>query len=249
MIPLTALALVLDVLCCVHVVRTGRDTYWLYLIIILQPLGAIIYLLAIIVPDFMSGRGTRLGRAAMKAIDPTRAYREAKLLADDAPTVYNRMQLAEAAAALGNYEEAAHLYRLCMDGVHSEDPVLMLRYAECLIELKRNTDALDMLEKLGNLGESARTPQAALLLARAHEGLGDWAAADRAYAWAAERVVGIEGLARYAAFLSAQGRRHEADDQMALLEKRYARVPRAFRKEAGAWRDYAVAALKATPGG
>ncbi|MDR3375696.1 MAG: hypothetical protein P4L98_18365 [Ancalomicrobiaceae bacterium] len=248
MIPLTVLALALDVLCCVHVVRSGRDMYWLYLIIILQPIGAIVYLFAIIIPELVSGRGSLLGRKAMKIIDPRRAYREAQAEVEASPSVYNRMKLAEAAVELGNYDEAAHTYALCLDGIHSDDPVLMLRYAECLVELARFAEAIDMLDKLGDLGDPGRTPQAALLIARANDGLGNREAAERAYAYAAERVVGIEGLARYVAFLVREGRRTEAEDCMTALEKRFQRVPRAFRREAAKWRDLAAAALKAEPG-
>lgn len=249
MIPLTFLALALDVLCCIHVVRSGRDMYWLYIIIILQPIGAIVYLFAIIVPEVVSGRGSIIGRKAIKLLDPNRAYREAEAEVEASPSVYNRMKLAEAAVGLGRTDEAAHIYALCLDGIHADDPVLMLRYAECLVELERFGEARDTLDKLGELGDPGRTPQAALLIGRANEGLGEAEAADRAYSYAAERIVGIEGLARYVAFLVRQGRRGEAEGCMTALEKRFQRVPKAFRREAVKWRDLALAAMKADPAG
>lgn len=244
MLPAGLLLLCLDVVCCYHVVRSGRELYWMYLIIIFQPLGAIIYLVAIILPEFVSGRGRSLGRAALKVVDPARAYREAKALADESPTVYNRMAMASAAADLGHYDEAAHVYALCLDGIHADDPALLQRYAICLVELGRFREALVILRQLGDLGDAGRTSTAALLMARAHDGLGSLDDAITAYSWAAERLTGIEGLARYVDFLVRCGRLPEAQDQLAVLEKRYNRLPRAHRREASHWRDLAVKAVK-----
>ena len=242
-IPGGILLLILDIACCYHVVRSGREIYWLYLILIFQPFGAIIYLVAIILPELLSGRGRKMGRAAIRAIDPNRGYREAQQAVEDSPTVFNRMALGEAAVELGRYDEAAHIYRLCLEGVYSDDPVLLMRYAVCLVELGRFREALTPLNQLGELGDVGRTPQAALLLGRAHEGLGEIAEADDAYAWAAGRLTGPEGHARYAAFLAAQNRPGEAESEFAQLEKRVKRAPRAYRREATAWRDFAAAAM------
>eukprot|EP01037_Dinobryon_pediforme_P043500 gene43500-54588_t len=86
MIPGIGLALLLTVFCCYHVVRTGRDNYWLYIILLFQPLGSVIYLATNVLPDLWAGHGLRLGRAAMKAIDPGRAYREAAAAGEEPPT-------------------------------------------------------------------------------------------------------------------------------------------------------------------
>ena len=248
MIPLAVLAILLDIFCCYHVVKTGRDNYWLYLILIFQPMGAVIYFAAIIVPDLMAGHGRRLGKAAIKVLDPKRAYREAQQLVEESPTVDNRMGLAAAAIEIGQFDEAAHIYATCLDGIHADDPVLLQKYATCLVELERYPEALSILQKLGEQGDSGRTPQAALLLGRTHEGLGHVEDADRSYAWAAERLTGVEGLARYVLFLVKHGQIGLAEDQMAVLEKRVGRTPKAYLAEAAKWRDAAAAALKASHG-
>ncbi|MDR3497079.1 MAG: hypothetical protein P4L82_20980 [Ancalomicrobiaceae bacterium] len=247
MISLTVLALILAIVCCIHVVRTGRELFWLYIILILQPIGAIVYLVAIILPELIRGRGSKFGRAAINILDPRRAYREAEAEVEASPTVFNRMKLAEAAGDLGKYDEAAALYSACLEGIHADDQVLMLRYIGCLVELKRYGEAFDMLEKLGDIGDAGRIPNATLLIARTNDGLGNREAAERAYSYAAERLAGIEGLARRVDFLVRDGRRAEADDCMAALDRRFQRMPRTFRREEAKWRDLAVAALKAGP--
>jgi len=243
MIPAGILIVILDVICCAHVVRTGREYFWLFLIILFQPLGAIVYLVVILLPDVFSGRGAKFGRAALRTIDPTRGYREAQIAVEDSPTVYNRMALGEAATKLGRFDEAAEIYRHCLEGPYADDQVLVMRYAACLVELGRFEEGIRFLDQLGDMDDAERTPQVALLRARAHQGLGDMAAAEREFAFAADRIVGPEGHARYAAFLAGQGRMSEAEEQFGYLERRVKRAPRAYRREATQWRDFAAAAL------
>ncbi len=238
------LSLVFSILLCVHAVRSGREMYWLFIILAFQPLGGIVYALVAVLPELMGGStARRLGQAAKHALDPEREYREAKVAADDSPTVGNRMRMAAAAAALGRFDEAEHLYAEAATGIHAEDPSLLLGRARALVELNRHAEALPILEQLGEIGEAGRTPQAALIMGRAYHALGRHSEADTAYQWAAGRLPGLEGLARYAAFLAETGRRAEAEEAMADIEKRASRATSHFRKEAKAWRDFAAAAL------
>lgn len=240
-IPLIGLSLVLAVAMCFHVVRSGQQMYWILIILMFQPIGAVVYFCIIVLPDLLGGPTARRVRAeARQRLDPTRDYREAKAKMDDSPTVGTRMRLAEAAAALGKHDEAEQLYRESLHGVHADDPALLLGRARALVELNRPAEALPLLKQLGEVGDAGRTPQTALLLGRAHHALAQYGDADTAYAWAAGRLPGLEGLARYAAFLAEVGRTAEAREAMAELDKRYAKVGPAFRKEAGAWRTFAA---------
>ena len=237
-------SLAFSIAMAVHVVRTGRPSYWLWIVLGFQFLGSLVYFLTNVLPDLVGGsRSRQLQAAARDALDPTREYREAKLACDDTPTVRNRSRLAAAAAGLGKYEEAEALYREAAQGIHAEDPVLLLGRANALLELNRPQDALAVLEVLGRDQAHGRTPAAALALGRAYEGVGRIGEADTAYEWAAQRVPGFEGLARYAAFMARHGRRGEAEEALAEMDKRLAKQRGPFRKEARAWRDHAAQAL------
>ena len=48
---LLGLSLIFSILLCVHVVRTGQQMYWLMIILLIQPLGGLVYLIAIIAPE------------------------------------------------------------------------------------------------------------------------------------------------------------------------------------------------------
>jgi len=153
----------------------------------------------------------KLTRSARDAVDPERDYRLARDKAEDSPNVAHRMKLVAAAAALGRHEEAQQLYALAAQGIHADDPTLIPGQARALVELDRSAEALPMLDRLGELGEARRTPEAALIMGRAYHALGRTAEADQAFGWAAGRLPGIEGPARYVSFLADHGRRSEAE--------------------------------------
>src|SRR5580698_3934123 len=107
-----AAPLLIGIALCVHVVRTNQPLYWIFLILFVPVLGAVVYLIAIVIPDMAGGtKAKRMGMAARDALDPGREYRQAKAAADDSPTVHNQMRLAAAAAELGRHAEAEALYR------------------------------------------------------------------------------------------------------------------------------------------
>lgn len=225
---------------CVHAVRTHQETFWLWIILIFQPLGGVVYCAAVILPGLLGGPTARgAAAAAREHLDPGRAHREATAAFEEAPTVRNRARLAEAAAGLGRWDEAEAQYRDAAYGIHADDPPLLLGRALALLEMDRPAEALAVLEKLGEQEERGRTAEAALAMARAYQALGRTAEADRAYDYAAGRIAGLEGLARYVAFLAESGRDGEARDLFADLDKRAAKARGPFRKEARQWRDFA----------
>ena len=126
-LPLIGLSLLFSIAMCVHAVRTHQEMFWLWVILFFQPIGGIVYVVAILIPSLTGGTIARkVGAAARETLDPTREYRTAKAAVDDTPTVHNRMRLAEAAGELGRWDEALVQYREAAQGVHAEDPALSL---------------------------------------------------------------------------------------------------------------------------
>jgi len=243
-LPLIGLSLLIAIALCVHVVRTGQQMYWLWIILAFQPVGGIVYFVAVIAPAWFGGRtAQKMGQAARKAIDPQREHREAARAVEDAPTVANRVRLAIAATELGKHAEAERLYAESLTGLYAEDPQLLLGRANALIELNRPGDALPLLEKLGETPNGGRTAHTMLALGRVYHALGREAQAETALRWAADHYPGFEGIARYAVFLARTGRQDEARAQLAEIDKRLSKTHAHFRKEAKGWRDFAAAAV------
>jgi hypothetical protein len=237
------LSLLIAVLLCVHAVRTNQSLFWVFVILFVPFLGSLVYIVAVLVPELVGGTGAkRMGMAAREALDPTREYRQSKLAVADSATVHNRMRLAAAAAQLGKHAEAEQLYGEAAQGIHADDPALLLGRANALIELGRAAEALPLIEKLAD-EQATRSPTTALAQGRIYEALGRFAEADTAYQWAAGRLPGLEGLARYAAYLARVGRREEAADNLAEIDRRLERTQPQFRREGRVWRDLAAQAL------
>ncbi|MBS0294833.1 MAG: tetratricopeptide repeat protein [Proteobacteria bacterium] len=240
--PVGLLVIILMIALAAHVVRTHQNTYWLWVIIAFPGLGALIYLFAVVVPEWSGGASARrMGKAARDAIDPGHAYRQAKAAYDDAPTVQNMMKLAEAACGMGRWAEAEELYAKAAQGFYAEDPALLLGRARTLVELGKPEEAVAPLDALRTQG--TRLPEADLLRARAMQALGRPTEAERAYAAAVERMAGLEALARQAVFLAETGRQDEAKRILADIEQRTRKTQAHFRTEAKRWRDFAAAKI------
>ena len=111
------LHVVLALICAVHVVRTGQQLYWLFILFTFPLLGSAVYFFVIYLPNSRLDRGARRAvAAASRAIDPGRDVREARSAFDETPTAQNQMRLAAALLETGEAEEAAKLYEGCLKG-------------------------------------------------------------------------------------------------------------------------------------
>ncbi|MGE0045360.1 MAG: tetratricopeptide repeat protein [Hyphomonadaceae bacterium] len=234
-----------SLLCGIHAVRTGRAQFWLWILVIGGPLGALIYVCAEIVPELLGGRtARRMGQAARHAIDPERELREAKHALEDTPSIANRMRIARAAAALNRWDEAEQHWRACVQGQFADDPAVLYGHAQSLIELGRFDEALKPLETLRGLGKEGETGQVALAFGRAYEGLGRLDDAAAPYRYAADRVPGLEAGARYVAYLAKAGLMEDARIGFSEIERRFAKIAGPLRAEARTWRDLAARAVE-----
>ncbi|MFO1338365.1 MAG: hypothetical protein U1F53_09020 [Burkholderiaceae bacterium] len=106
----------------IHAVRSGQQTYWLFILFSFPLLGSIVYFLAIYLPDSRLERGARQAVAkAAKALDPTRELREARAAFEYTPTAQHQMRLAAALLDAGQAEEAATNYEACLKGPFASD--------------------------------------------------------------------------------------------------------------------------------
>ena len=236
-----------SLLCGVHAVRSGQQMYWLWIMVIAPLLGPLVYFFAVLVPEFAGGRTARgVTRAAQQALDPERELRLARQALDDTPTLGNKMRLANAAQALGRWQEAEAQWAQSAQGHGAEDSAVLMGHGRTLLELGRFEEALGRLRQLKALGSEGETPQATLAFARAYEGLGRNEEADAAYRACVDRVPGLEAGGRYVAFLAKVGRRADAELGFAEIDRRLQKIAPPLRAEARQWRDLAARAMGRT---
>jgi hypothetical protein len=238
--PILIMSLLIQVTLIIHVIRTGRPNWWIFFILFAPLIGSGVYILLEILPN--SGLFSAMRKAEQKvvqAMDPTRELREAQNAFDLAPTIGNRIRLANASAEMGDWVSAERLYKDCLQGQFEDDPAALLGWARTLVELNRPKEAMETINRLRVLGREG--PTEALIFARAAEAIGQNDDAQDAYAFAAPRIPTLEAQARYVRFLRLSGQDVAATRELQEFDARLARVPRHFQADARKWRTLAVA--------
>jgi len=243
--PLAIPLLLLTVICGWHAVKTGRTSPWLWILIIAPGIGAGIYLLTQVLPEFFGGySGRKLTRKVADTINPTRQRKRIEQDLKRADTLENRRQLAEECLRLGDYEYAEMLFSDGMKGVYADDPVLLYGLAQAQVELEKGTQALETLDKHDQSDSQHRTVETALLRARALELCERWDEALAAYEDVADRVPGEEGRLRTAKLLVQLERKDAASERLTGLLERAELQPKYYRREQAQWLTEAKQLLK-----
>lgn len=202
---------VLDILIAVyfgvHAIRTGRNMYWLMILLMAPFLGSLIYFFAEYLPEVRHSAIARKAVGAVgKVLDPKRELREATLAFERTPTVDHRFRLAEALQGLGRVDEALAHFEACVAGPYAKDIKLRRGLARAQLAAGKPADAARTLSSLfADSPEQARGP-ASLWLAQAHAEAGDEAAALAAFDQACQQHATTETHCAYGLYLARIGR-------------------------------------------
>ncbi len=241
------LHLMLAILCAIHVVRTGQQLYWLFVLFSFPILGSVVYFLAVYLP------GSRLESNAFKAVavagralDPTREIRNAQAQVEASPTVQNRMQLAEALLDAGEAQAAADEFATALQGAYAQDPELRFGLARALLAAQQPDQALVQLETLTRQQPEFRTEPVQLLRARSLAASGQHSAAETTFQQTVAAFNTYESRAEYAIWALSNGQTATAQRLEAELQPLRARWNRMTRQmNAGVERRYQAARRQA----
>src|ERR1700739_4375194 len=90
------LSLLIQVILIVHVIKTGRNQIWIWVLALLSIPGALAYIVVEIIPDlFRSRTAQRTARRLRKALDPERELRRYESEARLGSNVASRQRYAE----------------------------------------------------------------------------------------------------------------------------------------------------------
>ena len=222
--------------CAVHVVRSGRPLYWIWLLLIGSYLAVAVYVLVAVLPDMRHDpRGRQVTSKALQAIDPQRRRRELQRKLEIANTVENRRRLAEESLQLGDYVNAQELYQGLLSGMYETDPNFMLGLAQAQAGNNDFTAARGTLERLIAANPQFRSPDGHLLYARCLEEVGETDKALEEYRVLADSYPGEEGRYRYARLLRQMQRAGEARDILQSQLRRAQAMPGYYRRKEQTW--------------
>ncbi|MDB5099219.1 MAG: hypothetical protein JWM80_3640 [Cyanobacteria bacterium RYN_339] len=235
----------IQILAAVHVYRTGRNWFWIWIVLLFPGLGVLIYLLVEVVPRMGPIEIVNPILALLDWLNPRRVHARLQDALDRSPSVANKQALARWYASQKEFAEARKLLESCLTGVYKDDPELRLELAGLLLKAGEFKAAKPLLEL--NLAEApAHEPQKRdSLLARIAEEQGDRKRAIELYERARQSgPITEEARVRLAMLLEAQGDRPRARELYTDVVRRMRTANNKYRREQLEWLMMARKRLK-----
>lgn len=234
------ISIALQLLCIVHVFRTGRNTAWIMAIAFLPMVGILAYFIVEILPGLSGDRRVRQARVKIAdTIDPERRVRDAEGAVEFSDTVGNRLEYGDALMGRGRHNQALEQFRTAERMSPHADKAIGMRIAEAAYEAELLAEALTALERLPETGSQSERDRRDLLRAKIAEAGGRSADALALYRGIVDRVPGDEVRCRIAAILIANGDKAGARAVLNEVEMRKKRTPPAMLKANADMYDWA----------
>ena len=234
------LTLAIQAALIVHVIRTGRNSLWIWAIALLPAAGSLAYVVVEILPGIFGGQAARRTKAGMqRIIDPNRDLRQAAAAVEISGSVDARRRLADELCERGQYDEAIAVYQAGLKGIFEHEPTLLLGLAQAQFAARDFAAARASLELLIRQNPEFRSADGHLLYARtleAHDALDE---AEHEYAAVAPGYPGAEARLRYALLLKRRGKLDEARRLLKDLVDGAKLGPAHYRKAQAEWLERA----------
>lgn len=154
-ILLLILPYALQLLCIIHIFKTGRSTMWIYVLIFLPGIGGIAYLLVEILPGLrLEKRIPEITDIVASRINPSRKIAALKKEADFTPSFNNKKALADEYLASGLFREALDIYDELLQGADKDNTSCLLMKAKALYGLREYPSGAEIIARLDELGFS-----------------------------------------------------------------------------------------------
>jgi hypothetical protein len=232
--------IIIQVLLIIHVIRTGRNQLWIWVLLFLPLAGGIAYIAVEMLPElFRSRAARRTARGLKKAMDPMADLRRYESEARVGGNVASRQRYAEELLRHGRHDEAIMQYREALSGLYQHDANLMLGLAQAQFAKGDAHGARVTLDELIRLNPEFRSPAGHLLYARALAAEGEVQRALEEYRVLAASFPGAEAAVRYAQLLQEQGQRVEAQRIARELLEQARIAPGHYRRAQRPWLEAA----------
>jgi hypothetical protein len=226
--------------------KTGRNRYWIWLLLFLPLIGGVAYLVVEIIPEFSSGiTGQRARRSVRKLVDPGADVRELAAAWEQSSNADNGRHYAQALLAADRALEAEKILDQVLDGFFKTDPALMLLKAQAQFDQEQWKPSLATLEDLQKNNPNLRSPEGHLLYARTLERSGRSDEAISEYRTVAGYYPGAQARFLLGLALKNSGQVKEAAEEFTSMIRDAELAPAHFRKSEKNWLDLAGRELNA----
>jgi hypothetical protein len=232
--------LILQGLAIIHFIRRRPDTYWLFIILFLGPLGALIYILIEVIPD------AGLLRHSFEVFPRRKRIRLLEAAILDNPSVGNYEELGELYLDDGNFARAKECYDQAISS-RADLPDTFYRRGIAEIQLGDFAAAVADLEYVVLRDPKYDSHRAGGLLAHAYAHAGEVEKADELFRQVTQISTSSETYYNYARFLASQERHAEAREWAQRILAKKPTMPGYLRRRERHWFRSASGLLRRLP--
>ena len=234
--PLLILTVIVQIGLILHVVRTGRPMYWIFIILMAPGIGSLAYAIVELLPDLSnSGQGRRAMRGIRKTIDPGGDLRQRQREHELSGSVDAARHLAGELLETGQYDEAVKHYEKSLTGLYEYDPDLLLGLATALFADGKFEKARDALDLAIEHNPDFKSQDGHLLYARSVAECGDEDKALDEYKAVTAYYAGAEARLQYGLFLEDHDDKAAALAEFQEIISTAELAPRHYRKAQSNW--------------
>lgn len=232
--------LLLQAAAIIHFIRRRPDTYWLWIILFLGPIGALVYLFAEAVPDIGLLNQSFKGISRGKRIDAL------NLAIRDNPSAGNFEELGELLMENGKLQAAREAFDKAI-AARSNTPDTFYRRGVCAILLGDAPAALPDLSQVVAQSPDYDFNRAPALLAQAYALTGQKDKAEALFRQVTITSTLSETYLNFADLLASEGRNAEAREWAQKVLDKEPTMPRYLRRRERPWFRRARKTLKQLP--
>jgi hypothetical protein len=229
--------LLLQAAALIHFIRRRPDTYWIYIILFLGPIGALVYLFAEVLPD------VGLLNQSFKGISRHKRINALELAIRDNPSVGNYEELGELLMEDGKLQAARDAFNTAIEK-RSNTLDCFYRRGVCAILLGDAQAALPDLEKVMAKEPNYDFSRGPGLLAQAYALTGQKENAEALFRRVTVTSTLSETYLNFSDLLASEGRNAEAREWAQKVLDKEPTMPRYLRRRERPWSRRARKTLK-----
>jgi hypothetical protein len=234
--PLLILSVIVQIGLILHVVRTGRPMYWIFIILMAPGIGSLAYAIVELLPGLSSsGQGRRALRGIRKTLDPGGDLRQRQREHKLSGSVDAMRHLAGELMENGQYAEAIEHYEKSLTGLYEHDPDLLLGLATARFRNEEFEKARDALDLLIEHNPDFKSQDGHLLYARSVAACGEEEKALDEYKAVSAYYAGAEARLQFGLFLEDRGDQAAALTEFQEIIANAELAPRHYRKTQSDW--------------
>ena len=235
----------IQILLVIHVLKTGRSRYWIWLLLFIPLIAGIAYLVVEILPEFSGSIISQRAMRGMKtAVNPGGQLRRFAAAWEQSPNADNARRYAGELLLASKCEEAEEILDQALSGFFSTEPNLMLLRARARFATDDFRGAVAVLEALQEANPEFRSPEGHLLYAQSLESAGQTRRALQEFRSVSHYFPGAEARYRLALALKNAGQEEESRTEFEQMINDAKLAPGHFRKSQGQWIRLAKTQLK-----